>query len=182
MAIASTSGPPVPSAGRPAGAAARLGLGERLLFLATGLGVLHHVDHVLRVDHSGWPFRPDVTPFTFSLLVYPVILSVHLARSHPWYQAAATALVLLFTQMSHIVFETPRDQFETWAVGSTDLAWLGQPTLLGVQSPLLGVLAADLSIALSAVLLAATVTFVREARGRRRAPTAPPSSARRLVP
>jgi len=32
------------------------------------------LDHVLRVDHSGWPFRPGVTPFTFSLIVYPVVL------------------------------------------------------------------------------------------------------------
>jgi hypothetical protein len=36
--------------------------------------VLHHVDHVLRFDHSGWPFKAEVTPFTFSLLVNRVIL------------------------------------------------------------------------------------------------------------
>ncbi|VXC84113.1 hypothetical protein [Sphingomonas sp. AX6] len=38
------------------------------------LGILHHIDHVLRVDHSGWPFRDVVTPFTFSLLAYPILL------------------------------------------------------------------------------------------------------------
>jgi hypothetical protein len=45
------------------------------LAIATGiLGVLHHVDHVFRGNHSGWPFAPSVTPFTFSLLIYPLLL------------------------------------------------------------------------------------------------------------
>jgi hypothetical protein len=35
------------------------------------IGLIHHTDHVLRVDHSGWPFRADLNPFTFSLLAYP---------------------------------------------------------------------------------------------------------------
>ena len=37
------------------------------------IGMFHHVDHVLRFDHSGWPFKAEVTTFTFSLLVYPVV-------------------------------------------------------------------------------------------------------------
>ena len=37
-------------------------------------GVLHHIDHVVRGNHSGWPFREEVTPFTFSLLVYALLL------------------------------------------------------------------------------------------------------------
>ena len=40
----------------------------------TVFGVLHHMDHVVRGDHSGWPFREEVTPFTFSLLVYALLL------------------------------------------------------------------------------------------------------------
>jgi small-conductance mechanosensitive channel len=32
------------------------------------------VDHVVRGNHSGWPFREAVTPFTFSLLVYALLL------------------------------------------------------------------------------------------------------------
>src|SRR5580700_8664028 len=46
---------------------------EWLILLSGGLGVLHHIDHVLRFDHSGWPFREIVTPFTYSLLVYPLL-------------------------------------------------------------------------------------------------------------
>ncbi len=48
-----------------------------LLVLGIGVtvfGVLHHVDHVVRGNHSGWPFREEVTPFTFSLLVYALLL------------------------------------------------------------------------------------------------------------
>jgi hypothetical protein len=48
-----------------------------LLVLGLGVtvfGVLHHVDHVVRGNHSGWPFREEVTPFTFSLLVYALLL------------------------------------------------------------------------------------------------------------
>jgi hypothetical protein len=38
------------------------------------LGLLHHVDHVFRGNHSGWPFTADVTPFTLSLLIYPMLI------------------------------------------------------------------------------------------------------------
>jgi hypothetical protein len=41
---------------------------------ATIFSVLHHVDHVARGNHSGWPFQAEVTPFTFSLLIYALIL------------------------------------------------------------------------------------------------------------
>jgi hypothetical protein len=47
------------------------------------IGVCHHIDHVLRYDHSGWPFRPEVTPFTYSFLVYPVFLAAALSRRYP---------------------------------------------------------------------------------------------------
>jgi hypothetical protein len=40
----------------------------------TVFGVLHHVDHVIRGNHSGWPFQEAVTPFTFSLLIYALLL------------------------------------------------------------------------------------------------------------
>lgn len=41
---------------------------------ATVFGVLHHADHVIRGNYSGWPFQAEVTPFTFSLLIYALIL------------------------------------------------------------------------------------------------------------
>jgi len=42
--------------------------------LVTAFGFFHHVDHVVRGNHSGWPFRESVTPFTFSLLIYALLL------------------------------------------------------------------------------------------------------------
>jgi hypothetical protein len=40
----------------------------------TVFAILHHVDHVIRGNHSGWPFQEAVTPFTFSLLIYVLLL------------------------------------------------------------------------------------------------------------
>jgi hypothetical protein len=42
--------------------------------VVTAFGFLHHVDHVVRGNHSGWPFVEEVTPFTFSLLIYALLL------------------------------------------------------------------------------------------------------------
>ena len=40
----------------------------------TTFGFVHHVDHVVPGNHSGWPFEEVVTPFTFSLLIYALLL------------------------------------------------------------------------------------------------------------
>ena len=48
-----------------------------LLIAATGttvFAIMHHTDHVVRGNHSGWPFEEAVTPFTFSLLIYALLL------------------------------------------------------------------------------------------------------------
>ncbi len=57
--------------------ALRAGLRRWLLIAGisvTFFGILHHVDHVVRGNHSGWPFQDVVTPFTFSLLIYALLL------------------------------------------------------------------------------------------------------------
>ena len=41
----------------------KLSRGEKLLLLAVALAIVHHVDHVLRVDHSGWPFASESITF-----------------------------------------------------------------------------------------------------------------------
>ena len=40
--------------------------------LATFMSLGHHLDHVLRGNHVGWPLTEHPTPFTYS--VYPLIL------------------------------------------------------------------------------------------------------------
>jgi hypothetical protein len=70
---------------------------------ATVFSVLHHVDHVTRGNHSGWPFQAEVTPFTFSLLIYTLILpAIYLTaggRDVAGYHlfVAITGLILLGT-------------------------------------------------------------------------------------
>lgn len=53
-----------------------------LIYLATVLSLGHHVDHVIRGNHTGWPLTEQVTPFTYSLAVYPlIVLGLLLSRS-----------------------------------------------------------------------------------------------------
>lgn len=152
--------------------------GEGALLAAMAVGFIHHIDHVLRYDHSGWPFRPDVTPFTFSLAVYPVLFAALVLRGRPWLRAALVAVVLLFAQTAHIFVETPIQQFSTWASGvSSEPYALGEPNLLGIASPVAGVISAGVSLALSVLLITALVSFLIEAR-RLAAPAAPRADRR----
>ena len=62
---------------------------------------VHHTDHVLRFDHSGWPFTDIVTPFTFSLLVYPLFILAFFLRRGGWGRFAIVLTIFLFTQSAH---------------------------------------------------------------------------------
>lgn len=44
-----------------------------LIAVPTLLGIVHHIDHVIRGNHVGWPVTPGVNSFTYSLVIYPVI-------------------------------------------------------------------------------------------------------------
>ncbi len=137
---------------------------EKLLLLAAALAVVHHIDHILRADHSGWPFLPQVTPFTFSMLVYPLFLLVFLVRSKPWYRVAGTALLFLFATLSHTFLETPMDQYHTWAYGSNFPEHVGQHNLLGQDSKVFGICAVIVTALLSLSLLAALLGFIKDAQ------------------
>jgi hypothetical protein len=91
-----------------------LSAADRLVLATTVLAVLHHIDHVLRVIHSGWPFHPTVSPFTYSLLVYPVIASVLIARGWPRLRIWLSALIFLVPTLSHVFLETPLEQYRNW--------------------------------------------------------------------
>jgi hypothetical protein len=144
----------------------RFTLGEWMLHGVVALAFLHHIDHVLRADNSGWPFTSDVTPFTISLLVYPVfVLDFHLLRDRPWVRVGLVAVLFVALQVTHAIVEPPADQYGTWAnrISSVPHA-LGQPNLLDTASPVLGALSIAVSSLLSLAVLAALVLLAREAR------------------
>jgi hypothetical protein len=144
----------------------RFTLGEWMLLGVVALAVLHHLDHVLRADNSGWPFTSDVTPFTISLLVYPIfVLDFLLLRDRPWVRVGLIAVLFVALQVTHAIVEPPTDQYGTWAnrISSVPHA-LGQPNLLDTASPVLGALSVAISSLLSLAVLAALVLLAREAR------------------
>ena len=90
--------------------AARGGYGRWLLVFASAavvFGLMHHADHVIRGNHSGWPFQAEVTPFTFSLLIYALILpGIYLTargRSIPGYHLFVAIVGLALLGFVHFV-------------------------------------------------------------------------------
>jgi hypothetical protein len=75
----------------------------------TILGFFHHVDHVVRGNHSGWPFEEELTPFTFSLLIYVLLLpGLYLSwrgRLMAGYWLFAAAVLLALVTSVHFVGE-----------------------------------------------------------------------------
>lgn len=136
-----------------------------LLEITFVLGVLHLVDHVLRADHSGWPFVEEVTPFTFFAVAFPPIaLFAHFDRSRPWLRVGLLAFLLVGLLFAHSSLETPGDQYGVWATNaSTEPHALGWPNLLNIESPVLGVLAVIEAMLLNLFLLAAVVSLVADA-------------------
>jgi hypothetical protein len=152
----------------------RFTLGEWMLLGVVALAVLHHLDHVLRADNSGWPFTPDLTPFTISLLVYPIfVLDFLLLRRRPWVRVGLVTILFVALQVTHAIVEPPADQYGTWAnrISSVPHA-LGQPNLLDIASPVLGALSVAVSSLLSVAVLAALVLLAREARTNQLQPAA----------
>jgi glucan phosphoethanolaminetransferase (alkaline phosphatase superfamily) len=135
----------------------RLTRAEGLAAVTTFLALLHHADHVLRFDHSGWPFKPEVTPFTFSLLVYVLIGFVFLLRAFPRARVALATVLFLFPTLAHVYLETPADQYHTWAHNP-------EVNVLRTNAPLLGATAVVITILLSALAFATLIAFVIEAR------------------
>lgn len=44
-----------------------------VLFVPALFGAAHHIDHIVRGNHVGWPLTPEVNAFTLSLAVYPLL-------------------------------------------------------------------------------------------------------------
>ena len=116
--------------------AARDGRSLLLMFASAALifSVLHHADHVIRGSHSGWPFEAEVTPFTYSLLIYALILpAIYLtargrdvAGYHLLVALGGLALIGFVHFMPVGDHEAPiRDIYEAYASTSAGLLALG---------------------------------------------------------
>jgi hypothetical protein len=141
-----------------------------LLWAALALALLHHADHVLRVDHSGWPFRAAVTPFTFSLIAYPVIGWALLgAARHYWWRWAALTAAAALTLVAHIAVEPPAAQFTMWSANrSLDAHAAGVGNLLHARSDTLGALSVAIAMALNVTVVTIAVAMLANGLRRRR--------------
>jgi hypothetical protein len=84
--------------------------------IPTVLGAAHHIDHIVRGNHVGWPLTPHVNPFTYSLAIYPLLaISLYLTvtrRVDARYWAgffAFSAAMLAYFHVSPWAVEPPRD-------------------------------------------------------------------------
>lgn len=140
-----------------AGLAARGGYRRWLLIFASAavlFGSMHHADHVIRGNHSGWPFQAEVTPFTFSLLIYALILpGIYLTvrgRSIAGYHLFVAFIGLALLGFVHFVpvgdYEAPLE--DIYGVYESPLAGT---LALAILAGLVGSVAALAIVALGAV-------------------------------
>ncbi|WP_380678388.1 hypothetical protein [Salinigranum sp. GCM10025319] len=92
------------------------------VLVPTVLGAAHHVDHVVRGNHVGWPITSDVNAFTYSLAIYPLLaISLYLTltrRVEAGYWAgffAFSAGMLAYFHVSPWAVEPPQDVMVPYA-------------------------------------------------------------------
>ena len=83
--------------------------------LVTLLAALHHLDHVARGNHVGWPLIAAFTPFTPSLLIYVLLLGglygTARGRLGPRYWVVTAVALLLLVVGVHF---NPDPRSESW--------------------------------------------------------------------
>jgi hypothetical protein len=92
------------------------------VLVPTVLGAAHHIDHIVRGNHVGWPITPEVNAFTYSLAIYPLLaLSLYLTvtrRVEARYWAgffAFSAGMLAYFHISPWAVEPPQDVMVPYA-------------------------------------------------------------------
>ena len=92
------------------------------VLVPTVLGAAHHIDHIIRGNHVGWPITPHVNPFTYSLAIYPLLaISLYLTltrRVEARYWAgffAFSAGMLAYFHISPWAVEPPQDVMVPYA-------------------------------------------------------------------
>jgi hypothetical protein len=105
-----------------------------LFILTTIFSIGHHVDHIIRGNHVGWPLISEVTPFTYSLGFYPFIalgfFQFLRGRTVPPLWAVLTGAGFFFVGLAHFgpfAVEPPADilgPYSSALAGYGALAWL----------------------------------------------------------
>lgn len=92
------------------------------MLVPTVLGIAHHIDHIIRGNHIGWPIRPEVNAFTYSLAIYPLLaISIYLTltrRVEAKYWSgffAFSAGMLAYFHISPWAVEPPQDVIVPYA-------------------------------------------------------------------
>ena len=119
------------------------------------LGIAHHVDHIIRGNHVGWPVTAHVNAFTYSLAIYPLLAAgLYLTATERvgaryWTGfLTASAGMLAYFHVSPWAIEPPQD------------------VILPYASPLAGYLAFAVVLALiGSVALGAVYTAILWRRG-----------------
>lgn len=100
-----------------------------LIYSAVVLSVGHHVDHIIRGNHVGWPLSSEVNAFTYSLAIYPLILvGLLLYRARRvgpgfWlFLSGGGALFLSAIHFGPLAVEPPGEIIDPY--GSRLLGWL----------------------------------------------------------
>lgn len=106
----------------------------RLIALATLFAVGHHIDHIIRGNHVGWPLIPQGTAFTVSLGFYPIIAAGYLFYKRGAIGAAfwsiLAAVGLGFVGLTHLgpfALEPPGDivgAYSSRLAGMIAFVWL----------------------------------------------------------
>jgi hypothetical protein len=89
-----------------------------LKWTAVSIAAIHLTDHVVRNNHSGWPFTNKVTPATAAYLGIPAIVGAGLYFDGPGYWVVADSLLFAAAALTHTLVEPPHDIHEPWQNGS----------------------------------------------------------------
>jgi hypothetical protein len=183
--------PPLATSGRTALTSRDASPGQRriaaLAVLTACLAALHHVDHIVRANHVGWPVTRDVTPFTYSLLIYPFLLGGAWVTARrgltPWYWVVLSLALAALVTSVHFnpdpMAEQVKDLYLPYAEPAAYCARqsaadppVGASRLCNPVSsahPVLGALAVGEMLVLTATLMVLVVASVRELLHARRA-------------
>jgi hypothetical protein len=153
-----------------------------LAILTAFLAALHHLDHIIRANHLGWPVTETVTPFSFSLLAYPLLLGgawISIRRGvTPWYWVVLSLVLAALVAFVHFSPDPRAEQMkdlylpyaepQAYCSGQSAADPPVAPSVLcdptSPPRPLVGTLVIGEMLALTAVLVALVVASLRELR------------------